>query len=651
MRLKTLFVTGIGLFSALAMLAALAIVAQQVRSAAATRDASAAITALGPLLEVSERLALERGAHNEALLAEPPASAATLAALVLLRANTDAAFDRALQTLTGAMYAEAPRHYAELGSSHRELRVLRERAEAEIARPKSERNVDFTTRYAVDLFDITARVTNLQSGVELAITRADPAIGQYGAVARVTGLVRDFAGRKQTLYVQILAGDRAIDADMARRLGDADARLDVLWERTRLLVGLTGDARLADAVQSVQHNYFEANALVYARICQSRLPRAGWPGDVTSFRAWGIPTLQSILKLRDTALEVAANLAAEQRRAAIRDLALGLAATAVIALAAITFVVYLGRRVIYPLLSLKAAITQMADGDLRSRVPDAEHPNEIGQVARTLDSLRCTLIAAAKDRDDRELLLQTAKLAAESASRAKSEFLANMSHELRTPLNAVIGFSDIMLKELFGPLSERYRTYVQDIRFSGAHLLRLINDVLDFSKIEAGHLVLDEEVFELRDAISASISMIKSRAEEAGVSLHESWSIDIDRIRGDERRVKQIILNLLSNAVKFTMRGGRVHISAGKNADGDVLITVSDTGIGIAPVDLPRVMEVFRQADGGLNRRNEGTGLGLPLTKRLVEAMGGRFSLESELGVGTSATIVLGGHRLVRSAA
>jgi signal transduction histidine kinase len=651
MRLKTLFATGIGLFSALAMLAALAIVAQQLTSVAATRDASAAIAALGPLLEVSERLALERGGYNEALLDEPPAAAAKQAALAALGANTEAAFARSLQILTGAGYAEAAWHHGELERIRADLRLVQARAEAEIARPKRERDVDFTTRYAVDLFDITARVTNLQSSVELAITRADPGVGQYGAVARVTGLVRDLAGRKQTLYVQILAGDRAIDAEMARRLGDADARLDVLWERTRLLVGLTGDARLAEAAQSVQRDYFEANAPVYARICQSRSPRTGWPGDVTSFRAWGIPTLQSILRLRDMALDVAAHRAATERRAAIRDLALGLAAAAVIALAAVTFIIYLGRRVLYPLLTLKAAITQMADGHLGTAVPDTDHPNEIGQVARTLDSLRCKLIAAAKDRDDRESMLQTAKLSAESASRAKSEFLANMSHELRTPLNAVIGFSDVMLKELFGPLPERYRGYVHDIHYSGAHLLQLINDVLDFSKIEAGHLALDEEVFELRDAIAASLRMIKSRAEEAGVALHQSFSADIDRIRGDQRRIKQIVLNLLSNAVKFTPRGGRVDIAARRNADGDILITVSDTGIGIAPVDLPRVMEVFRQADGGLNRRNEGTGLGLPLTKRLVEAMGGRFTLESQLGIGTAAMIVLAGERIVRSAA
>ena len=393
MRLKTLFATGIGLFSALAMLAALAIVARQLTSVAATRDASAAITALGPLLAVSERLALERGGHNEALLAEPSASASTLASLALLRANTDAAFDRSLQILTGARYAEAESHHAELGRIRRDLRLLQQRAQAEIARPKHERDLDFITHYAVDLFDITARVTNLQSSVELAITRADPGIGQYSAVARVTGLVRDFAGRKQTLYVQILAGDRAIDAEMARRLGDADARIDVLWERTRLLVSLTGDARLAEAAQSVQRDYFDANAPVYARICRSLPPRMGWPGDVTSFRAWGVPTLQSILRLRDTALDVAANRAATERRAAIRDLALGLAAAAVIALAAVTFIIYLGRRVIYPLLTLKAAITRMADGDLATRVPDAGHPNEIGQVARTLE-----LVALQADR-------------------------------------------------------------------------------------------------------------------------------------------------------------------------------------------------------------------------------------------------------------
>jgi signal transduction histidine kinase len=226
-----------------------------------------------------------------------------------------------------------------------------------------------------------------------------------------------------------------------------------------------------------------------------------------------------------------------------------------------------------------------------------------------------------------------------------------MSHELRTPLNAIIGFSDLMLAEAFGPLPERYHDYVADIRGSGQHLLGLINDVLDFSKIEAGHFRLNEDLFDLREAIEGSIRMVQPRAVEAGIAIGQSLAVDFDAVRGDEGRMKQIILNLLSNAVKFTSRGGRVEIDVGIAPEGDIMITVCDTGIGIADADLSRVMEAFVQADSAFNRKSEGTGLGLPLTKRLVEAMGGRLTLASELGVGTVATVLFPQHRIVRSVA
>lgn len=651
MRLKTLFLTGIGLFSTLAMVAALAVVVHQWRRAESAHEATTAVAALKPALELSEHLALERGRYNEALLAGPPASEATLTSLEQLRAQTDAAFDHALYAVQEANYQEAPQQKAELARIRDDLGKLRARAQIEIARAKSERDDLLVTTYVTRIFAITARVTSLQAGMELAADRADPGIGQYAAVARVMGLVRDFAGRKQTLYVQILASGQMIDARMERHLGDIDARIDVFWNRALQLVALAGEPRLAATAQTVQREYFQSNEPVYERIRSADPPSAGWPGDVASFRAWGLPTLQSILTLRDAAFEVAADRTAQQVRTAIMDLAIALAAGVAIVLTAVIFAIHFGRRVVYPLSNLEIAVAQIADGDLYTRVPATRHANEIGRVARALDTLRRKLVAAGKERDEREEQLRGAKLDAESASRAKSEFLASMSHELRTPLNAIIGFSELMLQEAFAPLPERYRGYATDINNSGQHLLALINDVLDFSKIEAGHLRLEEDEFNLRDTLEAAIRMIRPRAVEAGVDVQRSLTIDFDAMRGDERRVKQVILNLLSNAVKFTPRGGRIDILAGTCRDGDVMVAVRDTGIGIADADLTRVMEIFGQADGAFNRRNDGTGLGLPLTKRLVEAMGGRFTLTSKLGVGTEATFFLPRQRIIRSAA
>jgi signal transduction histidine kinase len=234
------------------------------------------------------------------------------------------------------------------------------------------------------------------------------------------------------------------------------------------------------------------------------------------------------------------------------------------------------------------------------------------------------------------------------ANRAKTEFLANMSHELRTPLNAIIGFSAMMEHEAFGPVANaRYREYVRDIRESGQHLLGLINDILDISKIESGRFELHEELVDVEEAMRAAVRLVGGRSEEAGHEVAQRFPPDLPRLRADERALKQILLNLLSNAVKFTREGGRITVAAAVEDDHRLVVSVADTGIGIAAQDLPRVMEPFRQLESALARKCDGTGLGLPLTKRLVELHQGELRLESEVGVGTTASIRFPAERIV----
>jgi signal transduction histidine kinase len=241
--------------------------------------------------------------------------------------------------------------------------------------------------------------------------------------------------------------------------------------------------------------------------------------------------------------------------------------------------------------------------------------------------------------------------AAAAASQAKSQFLATMSHELRTPLNAIIGFSELLRGELFGPLGDaRYKGYINDVHRSGKHLLALVNDVLDFSKIDAGHLTLQEDQIDIRDTLSTSLRMIEGQASNAGVRIEQEIAHDLPILRADERRVRQILLNLLSNAVKFTQRGGYVRLIAFTD-DKEFVIQVADTGIGMAKEDIPRAMERFGQLDGDLNRKYEGTGLGLPLTKKLAELHGGRLEIESELCVGTKVTVAFPAERLIQRSA
>ena len=228
----------------------------------------------------------------------------------------------------------------------------------------------------------------------------------------------------------------------------------------------------------------------------------------------------------------------------------------------------------------------------------------------------------------------------EAANRHKSEFLANMSHELRTPLNAIIGFSEVLGERLFGELNEKQAEYTDDILSSGRHLLSLINEILDLSKVEAGRMELELATFDLPLAIDNARTFVRERATKHGINLDVTVDERLGDFVGDESKIKQILLNLLSNAVKFTPEGGRIGIKA-RQADGSVEISVSDTGIGIAPEDQAKIFEEFRQVGGDYAHKREGTGLGLTLAKKFVELHGGKIWVESEVGKGSTFTFTL----------
>jgi signal transduction histidine kinase len=238
----------------------------------------------------------------------------------------------------------------------------------------------------------------------------------------------------------------------------------------------------------------------------------------------------------------------------------------------------------------------------------------------------------------------------EEASRAKSEFLAQMSHELRTPLNAIIGFSEMIRDAAIGPVDARYREYGSDINSAGRHLQNIINDILDISKLEDGRLELRDEIVSIADTVEACRRIVAAMAEVAGVTLRVALPGALPLIRSDQLRFRQILLNLMSNGVKFTPAGGRVAVWAAVEDDG-VVIAVEDTGIGMKPEDIPIALEPFRQIDGVLSRRFDGTGLGLPLANALVELHGGRLAVESAPGKGTVVRVLLPLERVVSVAA
>ena len=229
-----------------------------------------------------------------------------------------------------------------------------------------------------------------------------------------------------------------------------------------------------------------------------------------------------------------------------------------------------------------------------------------------------------------------------TASQAKSEFLANVSHELRTPLNAIIGFSEMLNNSYFGDLNDKQKERVHDINLCGMHLLQLINDILDFSKGEAGKMELQEEVFDLPLVSEECVRIMQERADTKNITLATRLEHSLPRVYADKRKIRQLILNLLSNAVKFTPSGGKVTISAVRMPDDSLRMAITDTGVGMAEGDIPKAMAVFGQVHR--DNSHEGTGLGLPLCKMLVELHGGSLHIESALGKGTTVYVTLPPH-------
>jgi PAS domain S-box-containing protein len=251
-----------------------------------------------------------------------------------------------------------------------------------------------------------------------------------------------------------------------------------------------------------------------------------------------------------------------------------------------------------------------------------------------------------------ERLLREAKAAAETANLAKSSFLANMSHELRTPLNAVLGFSEMLERGTAGALDPRQREYVGYIRQSGAHLLDIINEILDLAKIDAGKLELrEDEGIDVRSLAEGCAAIVGECARAGGLRLETRIEEGLARLVADETRLKQILLNLLGNAVKFTEPGGSVVLAARSTAGHGVEIEVADTGPGMTPAEIGVALEPFGQIDAGLARRRDGTGLGLPLARRLTELHGGSFCVDSKKGRGTRIVVGLPASRVIEEGA
>ena len=286
-----------------------------------------------------------------------------------------------------------------------------------------------------------------------------------------------------------------------------------------------------------------------------------------------------------------------------------------------------------PIVHLRDAMRKVSAEQDYSVRAEKQGNDEMGALVEGFNSMLQTI-------QENDASLREAQHQAETANRTKSEFLANMSHELRTPLNAILGFSEIIKGQILGPLgNEAYCEYAQDIHESGTHLLEVINDILDISKVEAGKIELAEEEVDVPDLIEKSLRLVKERAQNGGIELKVDIEPDLPNLCADERLAKQCLINLLSNSVKFTPEGGKVTAAAWEEVDGRLAISIADNGIGIADEDIQRVLLPFGQVESAFSRNNQGTGLGLPLTKAFTELHGGTMEVKSSLGAGTEVII------------
>lgn len=372
---------------------------------------------------------------------------------------------------------------------------------------------------------------------------------------------------------------------------------------------------------------------VMARIISASAPPPD--GNITDandiHRADAVPLANEIRNLADSlvaiTLDRANTLIKENQTAFVDSQGLFITVAAVSVVLAVLLGYLLSGSIVGPVRRMQTRLAAIASGDFSSHV-QVSNRDELGSLAANLNRMNDEL-----GRLYEEL---------EAASRHKSEFLATMSHELRTPLNAIIGFSQVLQQQMYGPLNEKQADYVDDVLSSGQHLLNLINDILDLAKVEAGRMELQPSTFELPELLDNAASMVRERATRQGIGLTVATDASVGGMTGDERKVKQILFNLLSNAVKFTPSGGNVTLAT-QAADEKVVIMVRDTGIGISAEDQERIFEEFYQV--GASRTQEGTGLGLALTRRLVELHDGQLTVESEPGVGSTFTVTMPLHQ------
>ena len=479
-------------------------------------------------------------------------------------------------------------------------------------------------------------------GRVVEISTANPFNNEMMKILRIMQSLRRVAGIGRRMVGQAITSGERPSAAMLHDLAELDGRFNEPW------TVLEGDAsslspsvlpqEMRDVLTAAKSSYLgnmrRQRDQIMAQLAQGVRPMSG-----ESWMQISDPGLSALAGISETALTLTQDHVADEVRKADQQFSLALLLMFItISLASLT-AIFVNFRVIMPLRSIVKTMSAVGGGDLKGAIPFIGRQDEIGEFARALCLFRDNMLE--KQYLEEELRhVQVAKETAEASNRVKSKFLANMSHELRTPLNAVLGFSDLMKGQVFGPLSAQYREYASLIHESGDHLLNLVSDLLDIAKIEAGKFVLSFQPVELLEAMDYCARLVRRRAQEKGVTLCvEAPPLPV-MFFADPRGLRQILINLMSNAIKFTREGGRVVVAA--TVVGEQLkIVISDSGIGMSESLLSRVGQPFEQASNVPTYAREGTGLGLSLVRAIVAQHGGTLEIQSRENVGTTVTVSL----------
>ena len=634
-------VTGLLTMTILAILAGYALSAWQAREQ--TRPVPIIVDITQDLLTAIVNLRLERGTVSTALLSPVIVDADTQREIAAWRARSGAALDIALAKLDATSSQARPELRA-IPENYNAFKTMRSQADRALQERGDQRPAKTGEDWIAANGKLVGAIIALSHRLSTEVAHNSSLIEKMIAIEQHAWAVRDDTGNDRLLLAYVINKSERLSSEQQKQFAVLNGRIDGMWRIVADEINSLNDAReLKSALEAANRVYFaelrpKRNALV-DDLAQGRRVSI----SAHDYMEMAAPGQQSIFAVASAALDVARALAEQRSAAALRDLYVAVLLMGLFSGIGALTALYVFKRVVNPITRITEAMALVADGDLDCAIPFERRGDEVGLLARALRVFRTNAIEKQG--------LRIAKEGAEAANRAKSEFLANMSHELRTPLNAVIGFSEIIKNEMYGPAGDdRYRNYAGSIFQSGHHLLQLINDILDLSKLEAGQLKLNEEEVDLAAAVESCVDLMEEQAQRSKIQLSIHVAGGLPRIHADSRRMQQILLNLLSNAVKFSPEGGLVSVTAFRR-DGGLAIAVTDNGIGIDPGDFEKALAPFGQVESTLSRKYQGTGLGLPLAKHLTEMHGGTLCLESRINVGTTITIFLPPERIIEEAA